>query len=195
MDTYNKIYNEIISNPEKYYGKGKIKMGVEEFTRMNMDEIDTLPYGEEYFAPVAIKEGNMDLLLWIFKNETYVENLMDKLYYNRDTTLIEDFLALLDEEDLKKLVTTTSVDRLAILPRQRGCNEDLINLYFKYIKYNKIGPSGLYRLVYNLTEGKGCTDLIYLILDNIEKLVKKGYQDKDLDHILKEYLKYKKEKL
>lgn len=182
---YNRVYNEIINNPEKYYGDtDDIEMGVEGYTRWSLDSIDTFSFGEEMFAPVAIKERNLDILLFIFREQSYVGQLIRKISNSGDVKLIEDFFNLLNKDDMKKLVTTTPLDILIRIPRYKdNCNEDLVNLYFEYFSENKLELSGLYRSL-AIAKESHCPNLLKSIMDNINKLKREGYKNKDLDYSL-----------
>lgn len=191
-DLYDRIFNEINSNPDKYFTSWEMKDDMDKVVKLHMDSVWN-PFIETRFVMWSIQHKKLDILLFIFRERPNVSVIMKNLVnYAKDPIFIEDFLNILNKKDRKKLATTTPLDILIKLPRtDDNCNEDLVDLYFEYLNIQKIELSELTKAL-DIAKDSHCPNLLSSILSNINQVKEEGYKNKELESIIKKYSKKEK---
>lgn len=182
------LYNELKSDPYKYFDKWELENNIDDFIKSYMYINEDNYYVIRRFVRWSIEYNKLDFLLFIFREAPVAFTIVEGLIKDTENaTFVDNFLSLLNENDMKKLVTTTPLDYLIRLPRKDdNCNRNLIDLYFKYLDKSDFDVEKLVDSL-ELAKDLNCKDLFDDILTNIINLKEEGYRVQELEPIIKYY--------
>lgn len=183
---YKRIYNELVSNIEKYFYPQELTDDMDKTIKNYMNSIKE-PLIDNRFIMWAIYYKRIDILLFVVREKSTIFGVIETLLkYVSDPIFMENFSTILDKNDIKKLTITTRIDILVRIPNHIIFNIDLINVYFMYLDKLNFDVRDLIRALDIVKLSKN-EDLLNYILSNVFQLKEEGYKIEELESIIKVY--------